>query len=124
MGNMERELKSNYARIDSSKSILELYETEPSTHWSDFALKNVKIKFKEDTTIEVTGEKIEWSFSFNKKFVEDLKHTPREEYIKFGYRTISDFFNGIKKPYVKTGWYKLEETTPYHCLMSKWYVVL
>ncbi len=121
---MERELKSNYARIDSSKSILEVYENEPSTHWSDFALKNVTIKFKEDTTIEVIGEKIEWSFTFNKEFVEVLKDTPNEKYTKLGYRTISDFFKGIKKPYVKMGWYKLEKTTPYHCLMSKWYVVL
>ena len=121
---MERELKSNYARIDDTKSILEVYETEPSTHWRNFALKNVVIKFKEDTTIEVTGEKIEWSFSFNKEFVEDLKNTPNEKYTKLGYRTISDFFKGIKKPYVKMGWYKLEKTTPYHCLMSKWCVVL
>jgi hypothetical protein len=121
---MEREIKSNYVVIDSSKSILELYENEPSTHLSNFALKNVTIKFKQDTIIEVTGEKIEWSFIFNKKFVEDLKNTPNEKYTKLGYRTISDFFKGIKKPYVKMGWYKNEKTSPYHCIMSKWFVVL
>ena len=121
---MERELKSNYAKINSSKSLLEVCENEPSTNWVDFALKNVTIKFKEDATIEVTGEKIEWAFTFDKIFVEDLKNEPTDNYTKLGYRTISDFFKGIKKPYVKMGWYKLKKTMPYHCLMSNWYVVL
>lgn len=120
---MERELKSNYARINDTKSILEVYETEPSTNWQEFALKNVVIKFRKDTTIEVTGEKIEWAFSFDREFVEDLKHIPDEKYTKLGYKTIFDFFKGIKKPYVE-GMYKLKKTTPYHCIMAKWYIVL
>jgi hypothetical protein len=121
---MERELKSNYLKIDGSKFILEVYENEPSTRLSDFALKNVSIKFKEDKTIEVTGDKIEWSFAFAKSFLEDMKNKPNHEYVNMGYKNIMDFFKGIKKPYVKMGWYKLDKTTPYHCLMSKWYVVL
>jgi hypothetical protein len=120
---VERELKSNNARIDISKSILEVFEKEPSTHISNFVLKNVTVKFKEDTTIEVIGERINWSFSFQNEFVEDLADAPSEKYTKLGYRTILDFFKGIKKPYVKMGWYKLEKTTPYHCQMSNWYVV-
>ena len=120
---MEQELKSNYARVDFERSLIEVYENEPSTHLSNFALKNVTIKFKEDTTIEVTGQKIEWSFCFKERFAEDLDDKPDEKYIKMGYRTIPDFFKGIKKPYVEMGWYKLEKTTPHHSLISKWFVV-
>lgn len=123
---MVKELKSNYARIDCSKSILEVkvYENEPSTHWSNFALKNVTITFKEDTTIEITGEKIEWSFAIEKTFVEDMKNKPHEIYVNMGYKTILDFFKGFEKPYVKMGWYKIENTSKYHCLTSNWCVLL
>ena len=99
---MERELKSNYARINYGKSILEFHEKEPSTYMYDFALKNVIIKFNNDATIEVTGERIIWLFTFEKKFVEDMDFEPEEKYTKLGYKTLLDFFKGIKKPYVKT----------------------
>jgi hypothetical protein len=86
-------------------------------------LKNVIIKFNNDATIEVTGERIIWLFTFEKKFVEDMDFEPEEKYTKLGYKTLLDFFKGIKKPYVKTGWYKIKKTTQYHCLMSNWNIV-
>ena len=39
-------------------------------------------------------------------------------------KSIMDFFNSIKKPYVNSGWVKLKKTTPYKCSMNKWFVVL
>ena len=121
---MDRELKSNFALIDKSKSIVELYENEPITHWSEFALKNVTVIFKEDTTIELTGDKIEWSFSFENQSVDDMDNKPDERYVKNGFKDVLDLFTRVRKPYVKAGWCKLEKTTPYHCIMSKWYLVL
>lgn len=120
---MEKVLKSPFVRIDKSKSTVEILETEPSTWWSDFALKNVTLKFNENV-LEIEGEKIEWGFSFEKQWVEEMKDFPNEKYIKFGYKSIMDFFNSIKKPYVNSGWVKLEKTTPYKCSMNKWFVVL
>lgn len=121
---MDRELKSNYLKIDSSRHTFELHEKEPSTSIFQFCLKNAIIKFKEDKTIEVTGEKILWSICYERQFIEDIEDVPDDKYIRLGYKTIIDFLRGIRKPYVKSGWYKLKATQPYNCIASEFYIVL
>jgi len=124
---MYKEIKSNYAGIDNgSNSMLKVYlnETEPCITNFLFILKNVTINFIKDDIIEVVGERIECDFAFEDTFLEDMKNKPDEKYIKMGYKSIFDFFKGVKKPYVKMGWYKLKTTKPYRCLTSNWYVVL
>jgi hypothetical protein len=121
---MEKELKCNFLKVNQSKNTFEVHEKEPPTNWAEFVIQNATIKFKEDSTIEVFGEKIEWSFAFHETFVEDLKREPKESYTALGYKTILDRLKGIKKPYVKSGWYKINKTTPYHCTTSNWFVIL
>jgi len=117
-------LKSKFCKIDDEKTIVEISETEPRTWVGDFALKDVEIIFNDDTTIEIKGERIEWNFVMQKTSVEELNDKPHKSCVYYRYETIFDWFNKKKKPYVKSGWHKLEKTTPYHCKMSKWIVVL
>lgn len=120
---MEKKLNSPFVRIVPERSTVEIHETEPNTHWDDFALKNASLTF-EGSVLDIKGEEILWGFSMDRRWTDTMSKLPDTRYIKYGYRTIMDFFNGVKTPYVKSGWYKLAETKPYRCTMNKWFVVL
>jgi hypothetical protein len=123
---MQRQIESNYALLDYDRPtvIVELHEEKPQIQCDDLVLKNVKITFNQDETIEIVGEQILWSFSFDKRFVEDMNDKPMPNYTQMSYKTIWDFFNRIKKPCITSGWYQLEKTEPYRCLVSKNYVIV
>jgi len=120
---MERVLTPKFVKINKANSIVEIHETEPRTSWTEFVLKNPTLVFV-DTVLEIKGDKVEWGFSFERQWVYEMKDSPNEKYIKYGYKSIMDFFKSIKKPYVDSGWVKLEKTTPYKCSLNKWFVVM
>ena len=119
-----KELKANFLKVDIEGNVLKIYDAEPRTGLGEMVLKDAIIKIDEKNCIEVKGDKILWEFSFGKKFAEDLENKPNKDYLRFGYKSISDFIKGIKKPYIKSGWYKLDLTEPYHAQMSNWFLVL
>lgn len=119
---MSKELKAKYLRI--YETTLSVYDFEPNTSLYDFVVKDAHITFDDCGIIKISGQKIEWNFLFYSEFVEDMKRKPHEDYVKMGYKSIFDFFKGIKKPYVKSGWYKLKETKPFQQVMSNWILIL
>ena len=107
-----KELKSKYVTIDSDKKIATLHDKKPiHSNWLT-VLQDCDIQIEEGE-LTVTGYKWEWGFNFERVWLSDLKETPEDKYLKFGYRSMKDFFNRIKKPYVKAGWYKLENKKYY-----------
>lgn len=123
---MQRQIESNYALFDYDRPtvIVALHGEKPQIQCDDLALKNVKITFNQDETIEIVGEQFLWSFSFDEIFVEDMDNKPIPSHTKMRYKTIGDFFNRIKKPCITSGWYQLEKTKPYRCLVGKNYVIV
>lgn len=121
---MKKELKSTYLKIDSGKNTLVMYRDAPRRFSLIHRyLKNAVITFTEDGTIKVNGDEIQWGWVAYKTFVEDLDDKPDEAYTNLGYKNVIDFFKGVKNPYVKAGWHKLDKTEKFNCEMSQWFIV-
>lgn len=97
-------IKSEYAIINGD-SIKLLDKRESIRPINQDILKNVNINFLDNNCIEITGDLILFSFSFDGFFIDDNTNVADKEIIqKF------NLFKFKKMPYVKYGWHELKET--------------
>jgi hypothetical protein len=116
-------IKSKFAQINERHKLIELFEERPCTNGLETPLEDVTIEI-DGSILRIEGKKWNWGFLFEKTFVEDMKNKPIEKHTRLGYRTIYDFFKGIKKPFVKSGWFLYEKSENYKAQMSQWFLSL
>ena len=114
-------ITSKYAQINVNNKLIELFEHAPRANGLTTTLEDVTIEI-ENGVLTVIGKKWTWGFLFGKKFVEDMNDKPIEIFTRLGYKTIGDFFKGIKKPYVKMGWFLCEKKEDYKAIMAQWHI--
>ena len=118
---MKKEIRSNFAQINEQLKLIELFNNPPRTNGLETTLENVVIEI-EDSTLKIKGYKWLWDIDFNKRFVEDMEEKPIENHTYLGYKSLLDYFKGIKKPYVKCGWCRLQKTEWYYAEMNQWFI--
>lgn len=114
------DIKSPYALIDEETGLIQLFEKMPRVGWTERDLENVTIKFLNENTISITAQLVLWGFAFERQFLEDMQDKPQTKYIRQGYKYFWDFFTKNKKPYVESGWYRIERTALYELKTNKW----
>lgn len=95
----------------------------------DVLLKNATLEQDLNGIICIKGDRLSvgFAYSYSKKvFLEDLEKEPDEAHIEIGqgYRSFSDRFNKIKKPYIEKGWYTVKATKLYKVILNKWKIIL
>jgi hypothetical protein len=119
-----KELKSNYARIDTETGVIELlYENKPKTNGFDLIIEDCELHFDELNNCIISGYKWEWGFVFEKTFLSKLKYPVIDTHTKLGYETLLDRWKGLKTAYVN-GWHRKSENKLYKAVVSKFFVVL
>lgn len=118
-----KNLKSKYLTIDTDSKIVTLYDYKPNNVGFLTVVEDCEIQV-DNGELTITGYKWEWNFAMVRTWLSDLKESPEEQYLRFWYKSIKDFFNGIKSPYVKKGWYKVKNGKYYQCAMHGWLLVL
>ena len=116
-----KEFKAEFCIIDGFEITLYNKDNFKSSQF-DVALKDPKITVNEQSIISIIGDEFDWSFSFERSYIEDMRFKPIISHCKQGYKTILDFFKGITKPYVKN-WYIKEDKVHYDTTMNKWKVI-
>lgn len=116
-------IKSKFAQINENNKLITLLEESPATNGLETTIEDVTIEI-EGSILRIDGKLWNWGFLTERTFVEDMRNKPIKSHTKLGYKTILDFFKGIKKPYVKMGWFIYEETEPYKAEMSVWFLSL
>lgn len=116
---MKTDITSNYAIIKGNR--IDLYKELPNGSQFDVLLSNVRIRFGENGILILTAQEHKWDFSFHFVWVKDMKRKPVERHCQYSYRTIRDFFRGIKSPCVHH-WFMYEDTVPYKATMNTWFI--
>lgn len=76
------------------------------------SIENVKIEESPTGAVTITGDAQKWKYTYETCFITDPK-TIHPNYLKEEFKTVIDFFRRKKSPCVKSGWYRLNESTPY-----------
>lgn len=118
---MDKSLSSKYAVVCDKK--IWLHETSPDASQFDTVLEDAEIHIDEKNNLNISGNKREWNFAFDRLYVEDMKKKPIEAHCEKGFKTLRDLFMYTKKPYVKY-WFRYQETSRYEAVMSEWYIIL
>jgi len=116
-------IKSNFAQINEKHKLIELLEESPCTNGLQTTIEDVTIEI-EGNILRIDAKLWNWGFLTERTFVEDMENKPIKSHTKLGYKSITDFFKGIKKPYVKSGWFIYEKLEPYKAEMSQWFLSL
>ena len=114
-------IKSSFAQIKEKDKLIRLLNNSPSSNGLETTLEDVVIEI-DGNILKIKGKKWNWGFLFFKTFVEDMESKPISNHISLGYKTIWDFLRGIKKPYIKAGWFLYEKPIDYKAVMSEWYL--
>ena len=120
---MEKIITAKFAAIDVEQSEITISEFQPSIRFAKFCVRDVKIIFKENSIIEITGHRLLWEMNFIKKPLSEMVKQPMESYIVYKYKNLFDYFRKKKTPFINSGWFQLKKTQPFHCLMHKWILI-
>lgn len=108
-------INSKYAYIEND--IITLSDREHSiSPIREDCLKDVEITFLENGIIKIKGKVLIYKFAFDGFFVEDNQTEICDNYISQRF----DLFRLKKRPYVKTGWYKLNKTKSIEIIKNKY----
>lgn len=120
----KNKIQSDYARIDGRNGIIELLESRPVANGLELIIENCLLEFDENNVCKISGDRWVWGFVLNKTFLSDLKYGVISRHTKMGYKTIWDWFSGLRSAYVKRGWHLKSEMPRYEAIVSKYFIVL
>lgn len=97
---MAREIKAKYLLLNTSKNIIKVCETDPHIPLGDICLKSATVKFLDNNSVEILGDKIQEDFTHYTIFTEDMNinEQPADNEIEMKHKSIFDFSKGKKSP--------------------------
>ena len=114
-------INSKFAIVDLTNREIHLKDTPPLGNGFSDILENCTIHI-DNHTLTIKGDLWLWGFATYKTLVSELNSEPIEKHVKFGYKSLFDFFKKKKTGYV-FGWYRKKETSPFECNMSEWSLI-
>lgn len=113
--------KAKYIRIDIENKVIYTLDEAPASNGLETILEDASMVIV-DGVLTISGYKWMWNFDFESKWLDELTEEPRQQHLKFKYKTIKDFFNSTKHPYVKY-WWRNEKSKLVDYVFNQWAIV-